>query len=153
MRVGPAPPFLLPFGQQYLHNRVQQVHIDDVARLIAHIVPLGRGSRAVMSDCVRNPTCRRIALTVMRFPEPKRPWEREHRKQRNARRRALRVSEQIATTPKAGPDPASTQQPTSGWKDILGLAVGIGVIILGGLAGLGTADFGVQEGRIAKYHN
>jgi hypothetical protein len=30
MRVGPAPPFLLPFGQQYLHNRVQHVHIDDV---------------------------------------------------------------------------------------------------------------------------
>jgi len=86
-------------------------------------------------------------------PERKRQWEPEHREQRNARRRALRVSEQIATTPKAGPDPASTQQPTSGWKDILGLAVGIGVIILGALAGLGTADFGVQEGRIAKYHN
>ena len=142
MRVGPAPPFLLPFGQQYLHNRVQQVHIDDVARLIAHIVPLGRGSRAVMSDCVRNPTCRRIAVTVMRFPEPKRPWEREHRKQRNARRRALRFAETTAPQNPL-PDPTPSHQAMSGWKDILGLAVGVGIIILGALSGaVGSVGLG-----------
>ena len=68
-------------------------------------------------------------------PEHKRHWEREHREQRNARRRALRLSPEIATTPKPVSDPASTQQPTSGWKDILGLAVGLGIAIAGALSG------------------
>ena len=85
-------------------------------------------------------------------PERKRQWEREHREQRNARRRALRLTAQTFVRRKPVPDPTPSQRP-SGWKNILGLAVGVGIIILGGLAGLGTADFGVQEGRIAEYHN
>jgi len=49
------------------------------------------------------------------------------------------------TTPKPVPDPAPRHQP-SGWKDILGLAIGVGVIILGALAGAGiSGDFGLQE--------
>jgi nucleoside-diphosphate-sugar epimerase len=31
-------PCMLPFGKRYLANRMQFVHVDDVARLIAHIV-------------------------------------------------------------------------------------------------------------------
>ena len=31
-------PCMLPFGKRYLSNRIQFVHVDDVARLIAHIV-------------------------------------------------------------------------------------------------------------------
>jgi hypothetical protein len=67
-------------------------------------------------------------------PERKRQWEREHRKQRNARRRALRFAE--ATAPQNPvPDPTPTHQAMSGWKDILGLAVEVGIIILGALSG------------------
>jgi nucleoside-diphosphate-sugar epimerase len=35
---GKRLPCLLPYGQQYLNNRIQFVHVDDVARLIAHIL-------------------------------------------------------------------------------------------------------------------
>jgi nucleoside-diphosphate-sugar epimerase len=35
---GKRLPCLLPFGRQYLENRIQFVHVDDMARLIAHIV-------------------------------------------------------------------------------------------------------------------
>ena len=31
-------PCVLPFGEKYLQNRVQYVHVDDVARLIVHIL-------------------------------------------------------------------------------------------------------------------
>jgi nucleoside-diphosphate-sugar epimerase len=31
-------PCVLPFGQHYLENRIQFVHVDDMARLLAHIV-------------------------------------------------------------------------------------------------------------------
>ena len=31
-------PCLLPYGQQYLDNRIQFVHVDDMARLITHIL-------------------------------------------------------------------------------------------------------------------
>ncbi len=68
-------------------------------------------------------------------PERKRQWEREHRDQRNVRRRALRLVAQAVVTPKAAPDPLANQSPPSGLKMILGLAVGVGIIILGALAG------------------
>jgi nucleoside-diphosphate-sugar epimerase len=29
---------VLPYGEKYLHNRVQYVHVDDVARLVANIL-------------------------------------------------------------------------------------------------------------------
>jgi len=35
---GKRLPCVLPFGDKYLRNRVQYVHIDDAARLIAHIL-------------------------------------------------------------------------------------------------------------------
>jgi len=35
---GKRLPCILPYGKRYLENRVQYVHIDDVARLIAHIL-------------------------------------------------------------------------------------------------------------------
>jgi nucleoside-diphosphate-sugar epimerase len=35
---GKRLPCMLPYGEQYLENRIQFVHVDDVARLLAHIV-------------------------------------------------------------------------------------------------------------------
>lgn len=35
---GKRLPCLLPYGEQYLENRLQFVHVDDMARLLAHIV-------------------------------------------------------------------------------------------------------------------
>jgi nucleoside-diphosphate-sugar epimerase len=35
---GKRLPCMLPFGKQYLENRLQFVHVDDMARLVAHIV-------------------------------------------------------------------------------------------------------------------
>jgi hypothetical protein len=54
--------------------------------------------------------------------ERKRQWEREHREQRNARRRELKV--QALVSPKAGLDPHAKDQPASGWRVLAGLAIG-----------------------------
>jgi nucleoside-diphosphate-sugar epimerase len=35
---GKRLPCLLPSGQQYLENKIQFIHVDDMARLIAHIL-------------------------------------------------------------------------------------------------------------------
>src|SRR5262249_41088086 len=35
---GKRLPCMLPYGRKYLENRIQFVHVDDVARLIAHLV-------------------------------------------------------------------------------------------------------------------
>ena len=35
---GKRLPLLLPYGDDYLHNRLQFLHVDDMARLIAHIL-------------------------------------------------------------------------------------------------------------------
>jgi nucleoside-diphosphate-sugar epimerase len=35
---GKRLPCMLPYGEQYLENRLQFVHVDDMARLLAHIV-------------------------------------------------------------------------------------------------------------------
>jgi nucleoside-diphosphate-sugar epimerase len=35
---GERLPCMLPYGQQYLENRIQFLHVDDMARLLAHIV-------------------------------------------------------------------------------------------------------------------
>ena len=59
-------------------------------------------------------------------PERKRQWEREHRDQRNARRRAVRLTAQAGITPKPVPDPVPNQQPPSGWKVLASLALGFG---------------------------
>ena len=39
-------PCMLPFGQKYLDNKIQFVHVDDMARLIAWILTAGTGSAA-----------------------------------------------------------------------------------------------------------
>ena len=70
-------------------------------------------------------------------PERKRQWEREHREQRNARRRALRLTAQTVSPAKPVPDPAANQQHTSGWKMFLGLAVGLGMALAAALGGAG----------------
>src|SRR5437868_5445471 len=60
---GTRLPIVVPFGQRYLDNRFQFVHVDDVARLIVHILdqaalaPItilnvaGRGDALPFSDC------------------------------------------------------------------------------------------------------
>jgi nucleoside-diphosphate-sugar epimerase len=35
---GKRLPCMLPYGQRYLENRIQFIHVDDMARLLAHIV-------------------------------------------------------------------------------------------------------------------
>jgi nucleoside-diphosphate-sugar epimerase len=35
---GKRLPCMLPYGEQYLANRIQFVHVDDIARLLAHII-------------------------------------------------------------------------------------------------------------------
>ncbi len=76
-------------------------------------------------------------------PERKRQWEREHREQRNARRRA-RLPNQTLVTPKPAPDPLSNQ-PTSGWKALLGLAVGVGIALVAALAGAELSGLGGSD--------
>jgi nucleoside-diphosphate-sugar epimerase len=62
---GKRLPCLLPWGEQYLQNRVQYVHIDDVARLIAYILRrepeakrltimnvAGRGEALTIQQCI-----------------------------------------------------------------------------------------------------
>ena len=93
-------------------------------------------------------------------PEHKRQWEREHREQRNARRREQRSDEgsRQHTSPKStfdlrtalrsarkpAPDPVSGQKPQPAWKALLGLAVGIGVVLLTVFAGVSPSDSGTH---------
>jgi nucleoside-diphosphate-sugar epimerase len=64
-RQGTRLPCMLPRGQQYLDNKIQFVHVDDMARLIAHIVRrepeakrqtilnvAGRGEPLTFGQCV-----------------------------------------------------------------------------------------------------
>ena len=64
-------------------------------------------------------------------PENKQQWEREHRDQRNARRRQRRLETRSEPViPKRTPDPISYQQSTGGWELVLGLAIGLGIVLL-----------------------
>lgn len=72
--------------------------------------------------------------------ERKRQWEWEHREQRNTRRLSGRT-----VNPKAVPDPAPNQQPTSGWKVLAGLAVGLGIALVAAIAGAGVSTLGVAD--------
>ena len=64
-------------------------------------------------------------------PENKQQWEREHRDQRNAQRRQRRfeMRGELAIL-KRMPDPISVQQSTGGWELIVGLAIGLGIVLL-----------------------
>ena len=63
--VGKRLPVMLPRGQQYLDNRIQFVHVDDMARLIRHILQrepetqrltvlnvAGRGEPLTFAKCI-----------------------------------------------------------------------------------------------------
>jgi hypothetical protein len=71
--------------------------------------------------------------------EAKQQWEREHREQRNARRRRGGAGARVSpVVPRLAPDPISTQEPKGDWK----IAAGIGACLLavgfGVLAALGV---------------
>ena len=92
-------------------------------------------------------------------PERKCQWEREHRPQRNARRRMRRLPARsgqpsvskpapdpvtviVARLKKRAPDPVSDQKPKSTWKTILGWAVGMGVVLLAAFAAANVSPYG-----------
>lgn len=71
-------------------------------------------------------------------PERKRQWEQEHREQRNAQHRkhedlSVRVARIVQ---KAKPVPKTTDKPQGGWKVLVGLAVGLGVVLFATMAGV-----------------
>jgi ferric-dicitrate binding protein FerR (iron transport regulator) len=85
---------------------------------------------------MHDPKRKGYKLMPYKNPEDKRRWEREHRKQRNAQRRMQHLNTTTASfVPKPTPDPPSDQKSTSAWKGILGLAVGLGVVLLAVLSG------------------
>lgn len=51
-------PFIVPLGRQYLENRFQFVHVDDVARLMAHLLrrPQGEPALTVLNVAGRGET-------------------------------------------------------------------------------------------------
>ena len=75
-RQGTRLPCMLPRGQKYVDNKIQFVHVDDVARLIAHIVRrepeakrltilnvAGRGEPMTFGQCVDMAKAKLIHLT------------------------------------------------------------------------------------------
>jgi hypothetical protein len=88
-------------------------------------------------------------------PEHKLQWEREHRKQRNERRRTQRLSPgsgqataqrkafDFAAALRSARKPVSkNQKPKTTWKAILGWVVGIGVVLLVAFTGARGFDTG-----------
>lgn len=76
-------------------------------------------------------------------PERKRQWEREHREQRNVERRLRRLeAKNILITRNPAPDPILAQKPKSSWKGMVGLAVGLGVVLLAAFAGISLPTYG-----------
>lgn len=66
-------------------------------------------------------------------PERKREWEREHREERNARRRRpLFPANMMPRVPRSAHDPIPDQEPQS-WQLVVGLAVGLGVVLFAAL--------------------
>ena len=64
-------------------------------------------------------------------PEDKKRWEREHRTQRNAQRKARESFENSAPIARnTAPDPGRASEPGNGWQIILGLVVWVGVMLL-----------------------
>ncbi len=77
---GKRLPCMLPSGKEYLQTRIQFVHIDDVARLIAHILKksepeaqrltvmnvAGRGEPLTYEQCVRLANAKLIRVPTKR---------------------------------------------------------------------------------------
>jgi hypothetical protein len=77
-------------------------------------------------------------------PECKSKWESEHRDRRNTNRRKQRSANQLdKKSDTIRPNPPTAEDPTSYWKTIGGIAVGVGLVALTvflGLSGLGDLD-------------
>jgi ferric-dicitrate binding protein FerR (iron transport regulator) len=76
-------------------------------------------------------------------PERKRQWEREHREQRSASRRAVRLSTRSGQPqiPSRAPGPILTQEPEDDWK----AAAGIGAFALAVLISLFAGWVGLSR--------
>jgi nucleoside-diphosphate-sugar epimerase len=72
---GKRLPCVLPYGQRYLEHRVQYVHVDDMARLIVHILKrepearrltilnvAGRGEPLTIRRCVEMSRCKLLRM-------------------------------------------------------------------------------------------
>jgi hypothetical protein len=82
-----------------------------------------------------------------RDPERKRQWEREHREERNARRRKPDVRVRVERIlHKPTPDRVAEHKPTSGWTVLLGFAVGLGVVVIAAVAGVNLPPAGALGG-------
>ena len=68
-------------------------------------------------------------------PEDKRRWEREHREERNARRRLRHLEARDARASAVMPDPASSEEKSSGCKIFASIVVGVAIALLGAMAG------------------
>jgi len=64
-------------------------------------------------------------------PEDKKSWEREHRAQRNAQRKARQSSENgYPIHRNTTPDPDRASEPENAWATIIGFAVWFGAMLL-----------------------
>jgi hypothetical protein len=66
-------------------------------------------------------------------PERKRQWEREHRAERNARRRVLRkpVEKALQNISKATATRTTAEKPNATLQFIAGVTLGLGLFVLG----------------------
>lgn len=79
-------------------------------------------------------------------PEDKRKWEREHRQERNARRRQKHLGMQAPVTSPM-PDLVPASENPSGWNTIASVLVGIGLAVLVIVAGAASARYGSGQGQ------
>lgn len=73
---GKRLPVMLPYGNRYVENKIQFVHVDDMARLLAYIVRktepeaqrltilnvAGRGESMTFAECLRMANCKLIRV-------------------------------------------------------------------------------------------
>jgi hypothetical protein len=79
-------------------------------------------------------------------PEDKKRWEREHREIRNSRRRQSRFESQIKdAVQRAAPDTVSQQDSKNGWKMVVALAVGVGIVLMGAFASVKLPNSGQDQ--------
>ena len=79
-------------------------------------------------------------------PEDKRRWEREHRQERNARRRQKHLGMQ-GPSASPMPDPVPAIGKPSGWDTLASIVVGIGVAVLAIVAGAARGTYGAGQGQ------
>ncbi len=80
-------------------------------------------------------------------PEDKRRWEREHREQRNARRRRQHWGAQIGPIVlRSAADPIPDQEPNGVWLVVAGIGACLLAVVLGVLVALGRASASLDSG-------